>query len=337
MTTIDPEDSREARRVPHQARGVPACGRRRRREVTVKSRRRQACYAPPSSRWIACRCAVRRRLFFCAVSLGSQRRPRLLFRARHRSARVGRRRLRHCAHDLSPDPRHRGIPGRHRHDRVADRRAVPHARAHRRRPGTQFSPDGRHIIYETGAAGPRLRESSRATATRTRWRSCRVPNRVLARRKQIAYLKLTPTPTILQALEAAIAAPQSERTQRTAALNAAVAKESRVTVRNLVGTETESPRAICRRPRWRSVPAARSFSRAAATGRDFTDLLWPRPGATAPTSDTGERSRWATVTRRDRRRFSTVSAGGGRGGRGGAGRRTCRCRCGCTCRCRCMG
>jgi Peptidase family M28/WD40-like Beta Propeller Repeat len=105
----------------------------------------------------------------------------------------------------------------------------------------EFSPDGGHIIYETGYLPERTTRllkgdgSPKPLAELPGFRAAFSPNG-----SHLAYLKVIPTPTLLEALAAAINAPQNERTRRTADFNAAVARESRLTVRDVTsGRETE--------------------------------------------------------------------------------------------------
>jgi hypothetical protein len=105
----------------------------------------------------------------------------------------------------------------------------------------RFAPDGRHLLYETGGLPARAIRilagdgNPKPLAELPGFRSVFSPDGA-----QVAYLKVTPSPALLEALTAALTAPQSERTQRTAAFNAAVARESHLTVRDLTGgRETE--------------------------------------------------------------------------------------------------
>jgi hypothetical protein len=105
----------------------------------------------------------------------------------------------------------------------------------------RFAPDGRHLLYETGGLPARAIRilagdgNPEPLAELPGFRGVFSPDGA-----QVAYLKVTPSKTLLEALTAALTAPESERAQRTAAFNAAVARESRLTVRDLTdGREVE--------------------------------------------------------------------------------------------------
>ncbi len=107
----------------------------------------------------------------------------------------------------------------------------------------RYSPDGRHLVYETGE-WPDLftrvlagNGDPKPLAELPGFRAAFSPDG-----SQLAYLKVIRSKAMLDALAAAASAPANERTQRTAAFNAIVARESRLTVRDLAaGTEREIP------------------------------------------------------------------------------------------------
>lgn len=104
----------------------------------------------------------------------------------------------------------------------------------------RFSPDNRHITYETGSGAKRF---VRLVVTET-------PVTVRAQLQgfgasfspdgsRLAYLKITPTRQLDEEHAAMERAPASERTQRVAALNQSVAAASRIVVRD-VASESET-------------------------------------------------------------------------------------------------
>jgi hypothetical protein len=105
----------------------------------------------------------------------------------------------------------------------------------------RFSADGRYLVYETGGWPQRIIRVLGGSGDPTPLAELRGFRAAFSPDgSELAYLKVFPSPTMLDALAAAAAAPPNERTQRAAAFNALVARESRLTIRNLAaGTERE--------------------------------------------------------------------------------------------------
>jgi hypothetical protein len=107
----------------------------------------------------------------------------------------------------------------------------------------RFSPDGLHLVYEAGAWPDRVTRllagsgDPKPLAELRGFRAAFSPDG-----SRLAYLKVIPSRAMLDALDAAASAPPSERAQRTAAFDAVVARESRLTIRDLAaGTERDIP------------------------------------------------------------------------------------------------
>ena len=106
-----------------------------------------------------------------------------------------------------------------------------------------FSSDGRHFLHETGATVSRTIRVFQTAA----------PGKAVAELPgsgasfspdgaQLAYMKLTPSQALLDAQAALEAAPQPERQQRQAAVNAGIAREAQLTIRDLAsGSERQIP------------------------------------------------------------------------------------------------
>ena len=98
----------------------------------------------------------------------------------------------------------------------------------------KFSPDGHYVAYETGAVAARMirlapvSSPTKPTSELTGSRGVFSPDGA-----RFAYFKVMPTAEIQQAQAAVDAAPQAERAQRTLALNALIAAQSRVAVRDM--------------------------------------------------------------------------------------------------------
>jgi Tol biopolymer transport system component len=98
----------------------------------------------------------------------------------------------------------------------------------------RFSPDGRHIVYTTGA-GPaatirlsRTEAPGQVIATLPGYRGVFSPDGA-----RYAYLRITPTPALEQAFTAIDEGPAAGRAQRLAAFNARLSIESALVVRDL--------------------------------------------------------------------------------------------------------
>ncbi len=107
----------------------------------------------------------------------------------------------------------------------------------------RFSPDGRYLLFERGDRPDRITRVLRVDGTPTPVADLQGYSAAFSPDgSQLAYLRIPDSPSIAAANAAAAAAPPDARAQRVAELNAAVARESRLTVRTLVtGSETEVP------------------------------------------------------------------------------------------------
>ena len=131
-----------------------------------------------------------------------------------------------------------------------------------------FAPDGRHILYETGAGvNRRIRIVATADPSNT---VADLPGSagVFSSDGRVAYVKLTPSADLQAAQTALDAAPPTERAQRLAAVNAGIAREAQLTIRTLAsGAETTVPTAGLRVASPAFVGATLIFSGAAASRR----------------------------------------------------------------------
>jgi hypothetical protein len=103
--------------------------------------------------------------------------------------------------------------------------------------GPRFSPDGRHVLYETGPQVGRLTRLLPGDGSATPVAELQGASAAFSPDSaRIAYLALTPTPA-LHAAQAALRdkVPQAERTRRQNALNMATAAESRLVIREIAG------------------------------------------------------------------------------------------------------
>jgi Tol biopolymer transport system component len=184
----------------------------------------------------------------------------------------------------------------------------------------RFSPDGRHIIYETGVQPERRIQLSAAHAPGTIVATLQGSRPAFSPDgSRLAYLKLTPSATLTDAFAAIAAAPANERGQRTAAFNARVAIESQVVIRDLAsGRETVVPTPELEKAGLVFSPRGLLLTAAPPEG-DGQIFLLPEGGAPTPlTSGEGDKTIGA-VSRDGRALAYTVRRGGaGRGGRGGS-------------------
>jgi Tol biopolymer transport system component len=185
----------------------------------------------------------------------------------------------------------------------------------------RFSPDGRHIIYETGAQPERRIQvlssdaTDRVVATLAGFRPAFSPDG-----SRLAYLKVTPSPTLTEAFAAIGAAAANERGQRTAAFNARIAIESQVVIRDLAsGRET-----VVETPELEKASLAFSSKglllAAAPVDGDGQIYLIPEGGAPTPlTSGEGDKTIGAVSRDGSALTYTVRRGGAGRGGRGGGG------------------
>ncbi|CAN5732642.1 hypothetical protein BH18ACI5_BH18ACI5_26100 [soil metagenome] len=186
----------------------------------------------------------------------------------------------------------------------------------------RFSPDGRFVTYETGPIAARLirlapaSDPKEPSAELTGSRAVFSPDS-----SKLAYFKLASSGELQQAQAAVDAAPQAERAQRTAALNALVAAQSRVAVRDIAsGRETEIDTARMRKTGLAFVASGVVISASPADGG--VAQIYSLPDGAAPVAlTTGEtdkaivevNSTGTAIT------FTARAAGGGRGGGGAIG------------------
>jgi Tol biopolymer transport system component len=186
----------------------------------------------------------------------------------------------------------------------------------------QFSPDGRHIAYQQGAT----------PAWTTRIVATTEPRKPVAELRgfrgvfspdgsKFAYLKNPSSPAVQQAAGALDAGPANQRAQRLAALNALVALESVLVVRDLAtGSETELNTAGFRKQALAFAATGVLFAGAPAEGSGQIYLATAGAAPTALTTGEGEKTIGRINAQGTAVTFSVRAAGGGgRGGRGGRG------------------
>lgn len=185
----------------------------------------------------------------------------------------------------------------------------------------QFSPDGRFIVYETGAVPKRTirlmntAAPAKPIATLTGYRASFSPDST-----KLAYVRLPSSPAIDQAAAAVSAATPEERGQRTIALNNLVAAGSRLVVRDLAsGQETELDTGGLRLTGLAFTAHGIVF--AGVTSQPGPTQLYSVSPGSAPvalTSDEGDKA-LGTVNTQGTALIFTARTGGGRGARGGRG------------------
>jgi Tol biopolymer transport system component len=185
----------------------------------------------------------------------------------------------------------------------------------------RFSPDGGHLVYETGAWPDRVTRllagdgDPKPVAELRGFRAAFSPDG-----SRLAYLKITLSRAMLDALDAAASAPPNERAQRTAAFNALVARESRLTIRELAaGTEREIPTGDLQKTGL-AFGAAGTLLMTVATDAGNTSQIYTVADGREPvalTSGPGDKP-IADVNADGTIALFTVRTGGGGRGRGGA-------------------
>jgi hypothetical protein len=191
----------------------------------------------------------------------------------------------------------------------------------------QFSRDGRYLAYETGTVPARtiqlaaVAEPRKALATLQGYRAAFSPDS-----RSLAYLKIVSTPALEQAAAALDVGPPGGRTQRLNALNAQVALDARLVVRDLAsGTESELDTGQMRKQSLAFTSKGVVFAGAPADGG--TSQIYAASTGAAPsalTTGEGEKvlgeidSTGAALT------FTVRQPGAGRGGGGGQGTQTFR-------------
>jgi len=186
----------------------------------------------------------------------------------------------------------------------------------------KFSPDGRYVTYETGPVAARLirlapaSDPKKPSAELTGGRAVFSPDS-----SKLAYFKLPPNAELQQAQAAVDAAPQAERAQRTAALNALIAAQARVAVRDIAsGRETEIDTARMRKTGLAFLASGVVIAASPADGG--VAQIYALPDGAAPVALTsgetdkaiGEVNSTGTAIT-----FTARAAGGGRGAGGGGG------------------
>ncbi|CAN5848809.1 hypothetical protein BH24ACI5_BH24ACI5_12270 [soil metagenome] len=185
----------------------------------------------------------------------------------------------------------------------------------------QFSGDGRYVTYETGALASRttrIVETAGADKPITEvmgFRGVFSPDS-----SRFAYLKVPATPAIQQAAEVIDIGPANQRNQRVAALNALIALESILVVRDMAsGTETELNTTGFRKQSVAFVPAGVLFAGSPVEG---AGQIYAASGSAPPvalTSGEGDKTIFEINPPGTALTFTVRTAdGAGRGGRGGA-------------------
>lgn len=187
-----------------------------------------------------------------------------------------------------------------------------------------FSPDGRHFTYEAGAG---LARTTRLFATAN-------PAKPVAELQgfgvtfspesaKLAYLKLTPSPALLEAQAALDKAGGGERQQRQAAVSRMIQRESRIVVRDLAGgAETVVDVGDLRKSAL-AFGAGGTIAFAGAAAEEATEIYLTTSAGARPlqTMSAGEKAPLAMNATGTALLISirTPGAGGGRGGGGGQG------------------
>lgn len=185
----------------------------------------------------------------------------------------------------------------------------------------QFSPDGRYISYETGALPVRrLRivaasDSRNTIAELKGFRGAFSPDAT-----KLAYLKIPDSSSITEAAAAVEIGPAAQRGQRVTALNALVALESALMVRDLnAGTEIEMHTKGFGKQAVAFVPSGLLFAGVPAEGPGQIYSVAPGSSPVALTSGDGDKIIGAINAAGTALTYTVRVAGGGRGGRGGGG------------------
>lgn len=185
----------------------------------------------------------------------------------------------------------------------------------------RFSPDGRHITYETGALPRRsvrlLRTEAPGTvvATLPGHRAVFSPDG-----SRLAYLKVVPSPALTAAFEAIDAGPANQRAQRLAAFNARVALDSEVVVRDL-SSGRETGLAAPGLEKQALAFTSKGVVVAAAPAGVVDGQIYAVAEGTAPaalTTGEGEKVIGDVSPGGNALIYTARRAGAGRGGRGGA-------------------
>ena len=187
-----------------------------------------------------------------------------------------------------------------------------------------FAPDGRHFTHEAGTG---LTRTTRLFATAN-------PGKPMAELQgsgvtfspdstKLAYLKLTPSPALLEAQAAVDRAAAGERQQRQAAVTRTIQRESQIAVRDLAnGSETVMNVGDLRKSAL-AFGAGGSMLFAGAAADEPTEIYVTTAASARPlqTSATGEKAPLAMNSTGTALLFSirAPGAGGGRGGGGGQG------------------
>ena len=187
-----------------------------------------------------------------------------------------------------------------------------------------FSPDGRHFTHEAGTG---LTRTTRLFATGN-------PGKPVAElpgfgvtfapdSTKLAYLKLTPSPALLEAQAAVDRAAPGERQQRQAAMTRTIQRESQIAVRDLATASETVMNVGDLRKSALAFGAGGSVLFAGAAGDEPTELYVTTSAGARPlqTMAAGEKAPLAMNSTGTALLFSirTPGAGGGRGGGGGQG------------------
>ena len=181
----------------------------------------------------------------------------------------------------------------------------------------KFAPDGNHLLYETGANLLERRSIVMTADGKTRvaelagFRPAFSPDGAA-----VAYLKVTPTAALREALTAAATAAPVERTKLTAAFVALLGRESRLVVRDLrTATEVEIPTGDLQKTAV-SFGAGGTLLVAANRGDQPTQIFAAAAGRepTALTSGAGDKSIIDVNATGTIATYSIRTGGAGRGG-----------------------
>ena len=185
----------------------------------------------------------------------------------------------------------------------------------------RFSPDGRYVTYESGAASQRITHvvgtaaPKAAIAELRGWGAAFTPDST-----KLAYVKTPDSPEVRAAQAALDEAPPADRVQRLAALTQLLTTQGRVAVRDLAsGSEVLlDTGTISKASLFAGAGGAVLFAgAAAAAGPVQLYAVSEGQPAAALTSDPTDKIPTAINSTGTALLFTTRAPGGGRGGRGG--------------------
>lgn len=184
----------------------------------------------------------------------------------------------------------------------------------------QLSRDGRYISYESGAHPARQIRIVAAADGKPIAELRGVRGVFSPDASTFAYLKVDATPAIVRAAEAVDVGAANQRTQRVNALNALVALESTLVVRDLrSGVETALDTTGLSKLSLAYGPKGILFAGSAAQGPVHIYSVGPGASPVALTSGEGDKTISQINAPATALAFTVRAPGGGRGGQGGAG------------------